>query len=172
MKKVIVPGKRSAFTLIELLIVMIIIASLALLLIGNFMSSLAKGRDSKRKADVNQLRQAVEMYYEDKRTYPLQNNATMIKSGTSYINKGKTFIENSKTYVGRLPEDPNSTYEYAYTTDASGSYFRFFTCIENKNDKGEGVSQKGFEGSQICGSCGVCKYTISSPNVTPLPTLP
>lgn len=163
---------NQAFTLIELLIVMLILASLALLLIGNFMSSLIKGKDSKRKGDLNQLRQAVEMYYEDKRSYPLQDSVLTIGSPQVYINKTAPFIINSKIYVNRLPDDPVSTFDYVYLTDTNGTYYRLFSCIENKDDKGENVSQKGFEGGQTCGVCGVCKYTISSPNITPLPTLP
>jgi len=162
------------FTLIELLIVMIILSALALLLIGNFMSSLTKGKDSKRKGDLNQLRQAVEMYYEDKRTYPPQskadNNDFTTGVSDTYINKKNPFIVSGKTYINRLPEDPNTSFEYIYITD--GTYYRFFSCIENNNDTSEGVSQTGFVGGPSCGTgCPKCKYTIYSPNITPLPAL-
>jgi len=167
--------KRYGFTLIELIIVMLISATLALLLMGGFISSLTRGKDSKRKGDLNQLRQAVEMYYEDKRSYPPQNKAdnSSFTTGASntYINKKYSFIVSNKTYINRLPEDPNSAFEYVYITD--GTYYRFFSCIENKNDTSEGVSQGGFTGGPSdCGSgCPVCKYTIYSPNITPLPTI-
>lgn len=170
-------NNNQAFTLIELLVVMLIIAALALLLIGNFMSSLTKGRDSKRKGDLNQLRQAVEMYYEDKRSYPPQSSDLTTGSPNHiYINKSQPFIVSQKTYVNRLPEDPNSSFDYVYLTDAQGTYYRLFSCIENRNDRSDGVSQTGFDdgaGNAIsCGTgCTICKYMISSPNITPLPTL-
>ena len=61
---------RKAFTLIELLIVIIILGVLAALITGNFFTSLKKGRDAKRKADLEQVSRALEMYYEDKKAYP------------------------------------------------------------------------------------------------------
>ena len=165
-----------AFTLIELLIAMIIISALSLLLIGNFMSSLTKGRDSKRKGDLNQLRQAVEMFYEDRRSYPFEKGTEQnnLMDSSDYINSNMSFIVSGKTYINRLPQDPNSSFKYVYMTDAVGSYFRLFSCIENSNDTSEGVSQTGFtDGPASCGSgCSKCKYTISSPNITPLPTVP
>jgi len=171
-----VKQNNRAFTLIELLVVMLIIAALALLLIGNFMSSLTKGRDSKRKGDLNQLRQAVEMYYEDNRQYPSQSSSLTQGLPQVYIKKTLPFIVNNKIYVNRLPEDPNSSFDYVYLTDTLGTYYRLFSCIENKNDKSDGVSQTGFNdgtGNAIsCGTgCTICKYMISSPNITPLPTL-
>ncbi|PIP15252.1 hypothetical protein COX47_00635, partial [Candidatus Roizmanbacteria bacterium CG23_combo_of_CG06-09_8_20_14_all_35_49] len=57
---------RKAFTLIELLLVIIILGVLATLIIGNFFTSLKKGRDARRKGDLEQIQRALEMYYEDK----------------------------------------------------------------------------------------------------------
>lgn len=170
-------SNKNAFTLIELLITMIILASLALLLIGNFMSSLTKGRDSKRKGDLNQLRQAIEMFYEDRRSYPYEKGTASnnLIDTSNYVNSNNSFIVSNKTYINRLPQDPNSSFKYVYVTDDNvGSYYRLFSCIENSNDTSEGVSQTGFTGGPAnCGSgCPICKYSISSPNITPLPTVP
>ena len=43
---------KKGFTLIELLIVIMILGVLAALITGNFFTSLKKGRDAKRKADL------------------------------------------------------------------------------------------------------------------------
>jgi len=61
---------KKGFTLIELLVVIIVLGVLAALISGNFFTSLKKGRDAKRKADLEQIQRALEMYYEDKKAYP------------------------------------------------------------------------------------------------------
>ena len=47
------------FTLIELLVVIMILGILAALISGNFFTSLKKGRDARRKADLEQLQRAL-----------------------------------------------------------------------------------------------------------------
>lgn len=170
--------KTESFTLIELIVVMMIVSSLALLIIGNFTSTLKRGRDAKRKADLALLRQVLETYYEDKRSYPpipadeyeITNH---IVSPEGFIRRKKAFIDTAsgKMYMGRLPDEPNPSYEYVYTTDSLGTYYRLFSCIENKDDTGEGVSHSGFTGAPTTCGCSVCNYTVSSPNITPLPTI-
>ena len=53
---------KKGFTLIELLLVIIILGVLSALITGNFFTSLKKGRDAKRKADLEQTQRALEMY--------------------------------------------------------------------------------------------------------------
>jgi len=61
---------KKGFTLIELLLVIIILGFLTSLIAGNFFTSLKKGRDARRKGDLEQIQRALEMYYEDNRAYP------------------------------------------------------------------------------------------------------
>ena len=61
---------KKGFTLIELLIVIVILGILAAFISGNFFSSLKKGRDVRRKADLSSVKKALEMYYEDHLVYP------------------------------------------------------------------------------------------------------
>ena len=53
------------FTLIELLIVITIIGTLAGLLFTNFSGARERARDSKRKSDVTQMKNALRLYYND-----------------------------------------------------------------------------------------------------------
>lgn len=56
---------QKGFTLVELLVVIAIIGTLATLLLLQLGVARAKARDTKRIADINQLRSAVELYFDD-----------------------------------------------------------------------------------------------------------
>ena len=163
--------QKNGFTLIELLIAIVILGVLSALIAGNFFSSLKKGRDARRKADLEQVQRALEMYYEDKRSYPTRSPADPGFPFGGRFCETANCLSNEKIYMQKLPVDPVNTYSYKYQSD--GSYYRLFSCIENNLDEGPGVSQTGFSGAPSnCGQgCSRCKYTISSPNVTPLPTI-
>src|SRR3989337_1417955 len=58
-------NKRKGFTLIELLVVIALIGILASFAIASFTSAQAKGRDSKRKADLNAVRTDLDLNRQD-----------------------------------------------------------------------------------------------------------
>ncbi|MEK9194843.1 MAG: type II secretion system protein, partial [Patescibacteria group bacterium] len=62
--------KKNAFTLIELLVVIAIIGVLASVVFASTNTARAKARDARRVADFNQLRLALELYYDDNNVYP------------------------------------------------------------------------------------------------------
>lgn len=161
---------KKGFTLIELLIVIIILGVLAALITGNFFTSLKKGRDAKRKGDLEQIQRALEMYYEDKRTYP-----------TFAFPFGGKFCETSlcasteKVYMQKVPDDPVSGKDYEYLT-TSGTDYKLFACLENNLQMLPYISS-GYTTSTMtsCGSCqdsdgadvSNCVWGISSSNISP-----
>lgn len=155
-----------AFTLLELLIVIVILGVLASVISGNFLSSLKKGRDARRKADLQEVQKALEIYYENNGKYPTS------------LNFGSSLSDSSKTYMQKLPTDPKSpACEYKYITNTDNpTYYYLLSTIENNLDQSYGVSQTGYEdpsnpGSKLqCGSCD-CKFYVSSPNASPLKKL-
>ena len=162
---------KKSFTLLELLISILILGVLSTLIFGNFFTSLQKGRDARRKADLEQIQRALEMYYEDKRAYPTAGAGSGFPFGSKFCETISCSSTQEKIYMQKVPNDPKSSYTYRYQSD--GTYYRLFSCIENNLDQGPGVSQKGFSGApSSCGTNCQCKYTIFSPNVTPLPTIP
>ncbi|MCL2110483.1 type II secretion system protein GspG [Microgenomates group bacterium] len=62
--------KNHGFSLIELMVVIAIIAILAVIGINGYSSAVRKGRDARRKADVNAIAQALALYRMDKNKYP------------------------------------------------------------------------------------------------------
>lgn len=164
---------RSGFTLLELLVVIILLGVLAALISGNFLSSLKKGRDARRKSDLESIQKSLEMYYEDKKAYPLDSGPSGLVLNTS------TQITDSvsgKVYMYQVPKDPTSSYYYVYTYHASddvsgnGEGYELFSTLENSLDVGPGVKVSG--GTQVsngygnsCGGGSVkCKYKIASYN--------
>lgn len=61
---------RKGFSLIELLVVIAIMAVLMGLALPNFMGARQRAGDAKKKEELNQLKQALRMYYNDYQRYP------------------------------------------------------------------------------------------------------
>jgi len=150
---------------------MALLAILALLLIGNFGTTLKRGRDARRKNDLNQLQKALETYYEDNKTYPTFDifsgpNRKFCK--TISCSSGET------VYMIKTPTDPISTYVYKYVPETpSGGvsvYYYLYSNIENSLDQGSGVSFTGFTDLTKCDIADIvsCKYYVSSSNAAPL----
>ena len=119
---------KSGLTLIELVVVMAILAVLSTVIGGNLLSSISKGRDSKRKQDLQSIAKALEIYYYDYKAYP---TPPMDIWGQQFVND----TDPSIIYMSKLPVDPsypNST--YCYESNGSGSYFRIYANLENAND--------------------------------------
>jgi prepilin-type N-terminal cleavage/methylation domain-containing protein len=62
--------KGTGFTLIELLIAITIIAVLLAIAVPNFLGVRQRARDAKRKAELSELKKAMQLYYSDYNQYP------------------------------------------------------------------------------------------------------
>lgn len=100
--------KKNAFTLIELLVVMTIISVILGLSTLAFQSSRQQARDTKRKADLEQIRSGLEIYRSDVGSYPLQ----------SAFNPSNGLSCGSNNYLvsGTFSDPLSSTYSYTYVT--------------------------------------------------------
>ncbi|MEI7477519.1 MAG: prepilin-type N-terminal cleavage/methylation domain-containing protein [bacterium] len=75
---------KKAFTLIEMLIVVVIIGILAAALIPRLASVQARARDTKRKADLHQIGVALGIYKQDHGGYDNFGGTDQDTNGTSY----------------------------------------------------------------------------------------
>ena len=76
--------KYSAFTLIELLIVVAIIAILAAIAVPNFLEAQIRSKISRAQSDMRSIATALESYRVDQNSYPL---ACIVKGGTWDTNR-------------------------------------------------------------------------------------
>src|SRR3989344_1544731 len=106
--------KNIGFTLVELLIVITIIATLSGIGYAVFGNATRSARDAKRKADLEQIRTALEMFKADNGRYPT-NDA----SSTCVIDPSLGF----NAYLASMPIDPKSTvYRYCYHFRTATTY--------------------------------------------------
>ena len=125
--------RRSAFTLIELLIVVAIIAILAAIAVPNFLEAQTRSKVSRTRADMRSVAVAIESYAVDNNNYPWvhQNPGYNLPPGGNY---GVRYLAGMTTPIAyitsllkdpfggkKMPTDPyhtfNTTAEYWYWTE-------------------------------------------------------
>jgi general secretion pathway protein G len=120
--------KQKAFTLIELLVVatiMVLLASVASVAYTQFGK---QSRDARRKADLEQVRAALEMFRSNEDAYP----AAIPNIGTSLCDPSGCV---NGIYLQKVPADPRSPYVYYYAGAAAdytiGAYLEGggVTCV-------------------------------------------
>lgn len=66
----VIKKNKDGFSLVELLVVMFIIAILTGVLLPNLMGARQKAKDAQKISDVNAVKDALRMYYNDNQSYP------------------------------------------------------------------------------------------------------
>ncbi|HBL51600.1 MAG TPA: hypothetical protein DDZ05_00035 [Candidatus Blackburnbacteria bacterium] len=151
--------KAKGFTLIELMIVISIIGMLAGLSTIGYQGARASSRDARRKADIEDLRTALEIYRSDCGSYP----ATLPAAGVALVGTSATgTCLTSNTYMSQIPADPQSSkgYLYEYKAGASNRTYTLCSTLENGNSTG---SVCGGDASKNCGVANGCRYTAINP---------
>ncbi len=122
-------NEPQGFTLIELVITMGLIAILS----AGTLSVLGQGpqkyaRDSRRKADLQSIASALELYRNDHSGYPIAGNYPSGIQGT---------------YMNTIPKDPKkSTLDYAYTPGNCGpTYCSTFSICTNSSQPPESYGE-------------------------------
>jgi len=99
--------KKNAFTLVELLVVISIIAVLTAVLLPNFMGARERARDSQKIQDAAAIKNALRLYYNDNQAYPTPAGVGRTISIPSYIKNtgiGYTYESvDSDQFVIKIP---------------------------------------------------------------------
>lgn len=131
--------RSRGFTLIELLVVIAIIGLLAAMVGASVSSARAKGRDSRRMADIKSVQSALDMYYLKIASYPESCNGLRVAGdanwGSSTLgythscpNSTEPWIKNLiPDYIQFLPDDPapsNATPVRTYLYSSDGTDYK------------------------------------------------
>jgi len=96
----------AGFTMIELLLVIIIIGIIGGVGGSYYLTSLKRGNDGKRAADLNNLRTALEMYFQDNTSYP--------DTGGDWQSVSTALSGLKPDYLKQFPSDPGDSQNYLY----------------------------------------------------------
>lgn len=142
--------RQIGFTLIELLVVISIIGVLVAIGIVSYQKTAQLSRDSKRKGDLEQVRQALETYRSENGFYPRagSNNVTLSAIGSGYL---------ETDYIQKLPEDPKS-YTYRYVVPGANPVL-YSLCAYLEISPSMTLSRCG---SSSC-TGGTCNYEVQNP---------
>lgn len=111
----------AGFTLTELLITIVIMAIIAGIGGANYLTSLKRGNDGKRAADLNNLRNALEMYYLDQSSpsYPDPDPTLDLASSAWFIVNETNLGSLTPDYIKDFPSDPKSGQNYLFKSGGS-----------------------------------------------------
>lgn len=165
--------RSGGFTLIELLVVIAIIAILIAFVVANFVGARSRAKDLKKKAELQELKSALRLYYNDYTIYPGPDATT-----TNQINgcgsltppsedcatqcSGQFAVGGvsgcSMVYLKQLPLA--SDYVWSYNQQVSGDNFCLWTSLENVSD-GE-ITRSKAKCNAICGTLatGTTDYVV------------
>ena len=132
MKKI---KKNLGFSLIELLVVISIIGVLTAVLMMNLVGARERARDSQKIQDLNNLKSALRMYYNDNQTYPADKSIILGSGFTGYatglgdtsflynqLNGGDGFRISISLESGAGRDDTDSQIKCGITSPTEGIY--------------------------------------------------
>lgn len=109
---------QNAFSLVELMITIGIIALVAAAALGSVSAIQKSSRDTQRKADLNTIKSALQQYYANENHYP---DSLVLTAGAA-INSctGLSGCTNpTRTYLSTTPKDPTGVAAYYYCSQTS-----------------------------------------------------
>ncbi len=99
-----------AFTLVELMITVAIIAMLSAIVLSNFTSAKARSRDAKRIVDINQIQGALQFYFDRCGQYPDNVGNIPNVAATNGCPSGVSL----QTFISKIPTPPSGTADSTY----------------------------------------------------------
>lgn len=138
--------QNRGFTLIELLVVISIIGFLATASMVVFNSVRMKARDARRKADLTQIKKALDLYFDQYGYYPPSAGCGYDCNGYSFSTSGGNWIAGLQEFLPKIPVDPINNvaspwgignYSYSYGNvgkDNNPAQYDLTAQLENTGD--------------------------------------
>lgn len=136
---------KKGFTLVELLVVITIMAIIMAVATVSYQKTIQLSRDSKRKTDLELVRQALETYRSEKGAYPITSGA--ISTSLTALTTG--------SYITSIPADPQ-TNTYAYKSSATGTTYALCASLET-------VTTGALAACAGLTCVGTCNYVVTQP---------
>lgn len=100
-------GRRSGFTLIEILVVMTIVATLLSLVAPRYFETMERSKEATLRHDLSVMRDAIDKYYSDKGAYP-DTLEDLIYGQYLRAIPDDPITESAGTWIVTPPSDPNA----------------------------------------------------------------
>lgn len=113
-----------AFTLIELLVVITVIGLLSSMILVGLQGVRAQGRDTRRVADLRNIQNALELYFNAHASYPLVSDWNSLQTALASVG------------VTKIPTDPlgRDPYTYVYVASSDGLHYVLKATLEDANN--------------------------------------
>ncbi len=146
-----ITNSSRGFTLVELLVVATVIIVISSIGVVSYQAANKSARDGKRKADLESIKSALEIYRNDCGKYPpnYADPSSMFPGNTLVGDDSSTSCSSSNVYMSSVPSDPQLVlYEYKYLRDDSNPS-QYVICAHLENSGG---NQCGWStcSTQIC----------------------
>jgi len=168
--------------LIELLVSITILGILSVVVLGGFRSSQIRARDAKRKSDLKQIGNSLEMFFSDKGVYPASNGGKIVACPYSTSDPpsssecewgsgefGEFKDDNGVIYFKKLPADSGG-FSYYYVASPSANAYQLYAHLENPKDQDCVNSNCSVAARSGINCGGVCNFAVTSPNIAPTDT--
>ena len=150
---------RKGFTLIELLVVISIIGILIAISVFGLQGARKSSRDAKRKADLQQIRSALEIYKADCNQYPATASVVGGSSLVGGVTPAVASCPSSNTYVEEIPTDPIPSQQYSYNR-IDESHYNLCAALEQGSGS---VSNCGAGCASGTGVGVTCNFQVKQP---------
>lgn len=142
---------QKGFTLIEILVVSTIIVVLMAIGAVSYTKTNQSSRNSRRQSDLEQVRQALEMYRSENGFYPNVAAGNITNLNTALVTGG---------YMSSLPTDPKSGTYYRYVPLGSAPYTRYALCATQEDSTN---TTTNCTGASACGTSVTCRLEVNNP---------
>jgi len=114
--------KQRGFTLIEILVVITIIGILSSVVLVGLNTARKQGRDTRRVADLRQVQNGLELYFQKNGTYP---------TGISSWSGLQSALTGAGIGITKISDDPLSSQHYSYGVTSAGDTYLLGARLED-----------------------------------------